>query len=250
MPPAILHPRPPARLIIALAAIAGVCGELLAAVSMTRIAGPVLVEAGQTVGRLGFPYGLRWTLFAVISVAGWVGALLWTSSDAADRKVGPWLNLPAATGAGLVVGLDHSVHAAPGPWTVVAFVLGPAITLTSSALLHVIARQVARRADLREPAPPHVQTTVQQHVQAQARTVTREPDEPDEPDTATADAPTPPSGVPSVPDRNAAIERQVEWIVGHGDGEPTADVIAERYGIARRTAFRRLDEARKRRGVA
>lgn len=246
-------------LIILLAAVAGVCGELLAAVSTTRIAGPVLVAAGQDAGHLGFPYELRWTLFAVISVAGWVGALLWTSPERADRRIGPWLNLPAATGAGLVVGLDHTVHAAPGGWQVLAFAIGPAITLTSSALLHVIARQIAR-----EQAP--VPMTVQQHVQMHAAPTALprpgdSPDslggdrdsvtyEPDEGATTTDEAPTPPQGVPSVPERQNAAAEQVAWIVERGENEPGPDDLVDRFGIARRTAFRRIAEARKARGVA
>lgn len=242
--------------IIALALVAGVSGELLAAVSMTRIAGPVAVEAGQVTGLLGFPYELRWTLFAVVSVAGWVGAILWTSSEADARRRGPWLNLPAATLAGVIVGADHAGHAGPGWAALGSFLLGPAITLTSSLMLHVIAIEIARDET---PAP-----TVQQHVQARAQAPVQtpvirsgEPEnspegnrasrtyEPDEGDATTADAPTPPAGVPSVTAGRTAVEAQIEWI-NTQDVEPTAERIAAEFGIAPRTAFRRLAAARER----
>lgn len=239
--------------IIALAALAGLLGELLAAVSTTRIAGPVAVELGQVAGRLGFPYDLRWTLFGVISVAGWVGAILWTSSDRRDRRVGPWLNLPASTGAGVIVGLDHATHADPsGAWPVLAFLIGPAITLTSSAMLHVISRMLDRAA---EPAVPTSHRTAPSGV--------RSGDSPNFPggdgDSGTYKAdeggrttaePEPSDDLPpTVAAGRHAIDEQIRWI-NTQDVEPSAEDIAERYSMSPRTAFRRIEAARKARGAA
>ncbi len=130
--------------VVALALLSGLAGELLAAVSMTRIAGPV----GELGGKLGFPadgaLDLRWTLFAVVSVAGWAGAVLWTSPHRRDRRRGAPINVVAATLAGTAVGLDHAVHADPAEhWRTVAFLAGLAIPLFSSVMVHLIAHMTA-----------------------------------------------------------------------------------------------------------
>jgi hypothetical protein len=132
------------RVVIVLALISGISGELLAAFSMTRIAGPV-AEVG---GKLGFPAGgtqtlldLRWTLFAVVSVAAWTGAVLWTSPNRRDQLRGMPINVVAAALAGVTIGLDHAIHADPDPrWRLAAFVVGVAIAMFSSVMVHVIAK--------------------------------------------------------------------------------------------------------------
>lgn len=136
--------------VVVLALLSGLAGELLAAVSMTRIAGPV----GELGGKLGFPadgaLDLRWTLFAVVSVAGWAGAVLWTSPHKRDRRRGAPINVVAATLAGTAVGLDHAVHADPADhWRTVAFLAGLAIPLFSSVMVHLIAHMTAEAPAVR-----------------------------------------------------------------------------------------------------
>lgn len=126
--------------VITLALFSGIAGELVAAASMTRIAGP----AEAVGGRLGFPVDLRWTLFAVVSIAGWVGAILWTSTRARDKRAGCRVNVVASALAGTAVGLDHLVHASPVlTWRAVAFCVGMAMPLFSTVMVHLIAGMVA-----------------------------------------------------------------------------------------------------------
>lgn len=145
------------QVVTALAVISGLAGELLAAVSMTRIAGPV-TEVG---GKLGFPVDgwldLRWTLFAVVSVAGWAGAVLWTSPVARHRRRGAPINVFASALAGVAVGLDHAVHADPaGAWRYVAFGVGVAICLFSSVMVHLISHMAVDRDAEQADAPSGV----------------------------------------------------------------------------------------------
>lgn len=156
-------------MVVLLAVASGLAGEILAATSMTRIAGPVDVAGG----RLGFPGGadgldLRWTLFAVVSIAGWAGAVLWTSNRARDRKWGAPINVGAGVLAGIAIGLDHVVHADPAlAWRLVAFFVGLAVPLFSSLMIHTIAHVASadtklpdrpKRRERHQPAtpvPPH-----------------------------------------------------------------------------------------------
>lgn len=166
-------------IVIVLAIASGLAGEVLAAVSMTRIAGP----AAEIGGKLGFPAGgadvtgdiggldLRWTLFAVVSVAGWAGAVLWTSARAGERRMGAPINVIAAALAGTAVGLDHAVHAAdslPGEpsWKLIAFCIGLAIPLFSSWMVHVIAHMASDEPTSDEPTTAGSSTGVRERLRA------------------------------------------------------------------------------------
>lgn len=250
--PALLARITERHVVIALAVLAGVSGELLAAVSMTRIAGPAIVEAGQTAGALGFPYALRWTLFAVVSVAGWVGAVLWTSDNPGNRPLGRLLNLPAALIAGVFVGLDHAQHApvpepwqAVGPWQALAFIAGPLITLVSSAMLHVIAK-LRDRADARTGGP---------RVPASSARPPRTPEQvprPAEPEPESDTGPLPAVDTADAdlgPARSTREQRIADLADAPGP-VPEAALIADRYGCSTRTAFRLRADAIARREAA
>jgi hypothetical protein len=125
---------------------------LVAAVSLTRIAGE----------KLGFPDGLHWTLTAAVDIGAIGGAILWSISavGSPNRRTGRWLNIACSAVSAAGVGMDHYANAAPEPpWGTVAFAIGAFLPLLSTWLVHGLAkladgvRPIAPAVPAAQPAP-------------------------------------------------------------------------------------------------
>lgn len=210
---------------------------LVAAVSLTRIAGD----------KLGFPDHLEWTLTAAVDIGAIGGAILWSISPvkSPNRRTGMWLNIACSTMSATGVGLDHAANAHPdAPWGTVAFIVGAFLPLLSTWLIHGLAKLADGQRPVAPPVPQAQPVTITATAEAAGATPSAvERPAPAAPVRLVKAKPPRPALVPPLPAAEGDGPDPYDWAVTNWPTDHQA--VQAATGCSRSTAFRALRKARE-----